>query len=169
MCLESSSVTTGNMLWVISKGDLEFTFRLCVALFSHQKAEGHDLEDTLNGKENSESCVQVLQYDLICWRGRVILKIERGQGLKCLICGTCRIKKWNILSVMHNLMIPVLNQCELQPCTLQIYRLMEDSSRPINSPSVSAPLICRTIKGVIPLGAAATVNEVMLNSSPWTL
>lgn len=52
-----------------------------VALFSHQKAEGHDLEDTLNGEKNSESCVQVLQYGVICGRGRVILKIERGQGL----------------------------------------------------------------------------------------
>lgn len=50
---------------------------------------------------------------------------------------------------------------------LQIYRSMEDSSRPINSPPVSALLIYCTIKRVIPLGATATVNEVMLNSSPW--
>lgn len=52
---------------------------------------------------------------------------------------------------------------------LQVYRSMEDSSRPINSPPVPALLIYCTIKRVIPLGAAATVNEVMLNSSPWIL
>lgn len=73
------------------------TFRLRVALFSHQKSEGHDLEDALNREDNSERCVQVLEHGLVCRRGRVILKIKRRQGLKYKkSAGVSGIEKWNI-------------------------------------------------------------------------
>lgn len=65
--------------------------------FFHQKSEGHDLEDALNRKDHSESCVQVLQYSLICRRGRVMLKIKRWQGLNYKKSeGVSGIKKWTI-------------------------------------------------------------------------
>lgn len=48
-----------------------------VLFFSHQKTEGHDLEDTLDREDNSERCVQVLQDSLVRRRGRVILKINK--------------------------------------------------------------------------------------------
>lgn len=152
-------------------GIVGLVFRLCVALVSHQKSKGHDLEDALDGEDDSESCVQVFEYGLICRRGRVILKIEQQhRGTSCgKPAGVWNSKSGTLPDSRIQCNPYDTSLISPQTCTRQIYRLMEDSSRPINSPLVSAPLICRTIKRVIPLGAAATVNEVILNSSPWTL
>ena len=79
-CLESSSVE--NRKDALSNFKKGSTFRLRVALFSHQKAEGQDLEDTLDREENSERRVQVLQYGVVCRRGRVILKKRKTAGFK---------------------------------------------------------------------------------------
>lgn len=47
------------------------------SVFSYQKTEGHNLKDALDGEDDSESCVQVLQDSLVCRWGRVILKINK--------------------------------------------------------------------------------------------
>ncbi len=162
------------MLWDISKGDCEFTFKLRVALFlSPESRRPWSWGHTQQRREQWRLCSGASARPRMP-AGQSNTENRKVEGVKEIqeMCSMSRIKKVECLltsPLQCNLMIPAWYQCELQPCTLQIYRLMEDSSRPINSPSVSAPLICRTIKGVIPLGAAATVNEVMLNSSPWTL
>lgn len=48
---------------------------------AHHKTKGHDLEDTLQGEENGEGCVQVLQYCIIrCWSGVVLQITGHSQG-----------------------------------------------------------------------------------------
>lgn len=98
MCLESSSVEKGKIISIFSLTDLRFKFRLCVAFFLfYHKSKGHDLQDALDRKDHSESSVKVLQYGLICRRGRVILKRERQLGLNSKKCvGVSGVKKWNI-------------------------------------------------------------------------
>lgn len=175
MCLESSSVERQKMVWVGSKDtsaweDPEFTFRLRVVLF---------LSPEIRRPWSWGHTRQRREQWRLCSGASVRLHMPAGQsntentkvaGVNVLCYESDKKVEYSLTnSLQLNLMIPVWYQSDLQTCTPQTYRLMEDSSRPINSTLVSAPLICRTIKGVIPLGAAATVNEVMLNSSPWTL
>lgn len=176
MCPESNSEGETNIFfWVFTSAAFwELTLRCCVALQSHQKPKGHDLEDALHWEDDGEGHVQVLEHGLVRRRGGVVLEIEqRHRGTK---------PAGEAAGAQHQKVERSLNwprRCEPRDVSLisprtrtrpgRLYRLMEDSSRPINSRPVCAPLIRRTIKRVIPLGAAATVNEVILNSSPWTL
>lgn len=47
-------------------------------LITHDKTKRHDLEDTLQWKEDGEGCVEVFEDGVVGCRGRVVLKEERA-------------------------------------------------------------------------------------------
>lgn len=48
----------------------------CLVFDTHHKTKSHDLQDTLQGEEDSEGCVEVFEDSVVgCW-GRVVLKQE---------------------------------------------------------------------------------------------